>query len=70
MEKEKESVADIYECLQPHKKVSNWASLVPVRVTVRDDVARKRFALTSLKGKTETVLVVNKKKELLIHKYL
>ena len=51
MEREKETAADIYARLMPHKKVTNWANLVPMTVTVRDDVARNRFALTEFKGK-------------------
>ena len=47
MEQEKESVADIYARLLPHKKVKTWANMVPMTVTVRDDVAKGRFALTN-----------------------
>ena len=50
MEREKESMADICARLQPHKKVTNWASIVPMTVTVRDDVSRGRFSLTQYEG--------------------
>ena len=51
MEKEKDSVADICARLHPHKKVAGWISMVPMTVTVRDDVSRGRFAVSILKGK-------------------
>ena len=51
MEKEKESVQDIYARLLPHKKVANFIGMVPMPVTVRDDVKRGRFMVPTFKGK-------------------
>lgn len=50
MEETKESVAEIYAKLPKHKKLEQFIGMVPMVVTVRDDVSRKRFTVTDQNG--------------------
>ena len=50
MEDKKESLTEIYAKLPSHKKLENFIGMVPMVVTVRDDVERKRFTVTDYKG--------------------
>ena len=51
MEDRKESLAEIYAKLPTNKKLEAFTSIVPIVVTVRDDVAQGRFTVTDPKGK-------------------
>ena len=50
MEETKESVAEIYAKLPKNKKLEQFIGMVPMVVTVRDDVSRQRFTVTDQNG--------------------
>ena len=50
MEDQKESIAEIYAKVPKHKKLEQFIGMVPMVVTVRDDVSRKRFTLMDHRG--------------------
>ena len=52
MDEPKETNAEIYSKLPVGKKLEKFAGLVPIVVSVRDDVEKNRFALTDYKGES------------------
>ena len=55
MEDKKEN-HEIYGKMPHQKKLENFIGLIPLTVSVRDDVARNRFTITEYKGNKEITL--------------
>ena len=51
MDDKKETMTEIYAKLPMQKKLESFIGLIPITVSVRDDVAKNRFAITEYKGK-------------------
>ena len=51
MDEKKETMSEIYAKLPLHKKLDNFIGMIPITVSVRDDVSKNRFAITEYKGK-------------------